>query len=311
MAAANHSRILPEVSQVDITNTMNTQNGPPIDDSTMPSPFPMRQLFPAGASPVEPRRIPTGAAEERRQDGNAIDNDCTAITINIATYNIRDARNSNLEAALRACEEMRIHLGILTETRLDTDRYTRSAYGYTVFATKTTHFNQGGIALIFTNNSLHFQVESQKKHGPNVVSCSLVTGNTRYAIIGAYIPPTDTTTLAHISDARNRFLGRQPIILMGDINVDLRTPTPNARDTEIMAFLSTLGLEDMSTHFLQRVNFRHGNTWRLPRENTTMQTQELVSDTCTRIRLSANFGSILQGSSSDGPSLWLRDMGHQ
>jgi hypothetical protein len=176
MAAANDSLLLPEVSQVDITNTMNTQNGSPIDASTMASPFPMRQLFPAGASPVEPRRIPTETAEKQRRNGNAIDNDCTAITINIATYNIRDARNSNLKAALRACEEMRIHLGILTETRLDTDRYTRSAYGYTVFATQTTHSNQGGIALIFTNNSLYFQVEAQQKHGPNVISCILVTG---------------------------------------------------------------------------------------------------------------------------------------
>jgi hypothetical protein len=189
--------------------------------------------------------------EERRQDGNAIDNNCTTITINIATYNIRDARNSNLEAALRACKEMRIHLGILTKTWLDTDRYTRSAYGYTVFATKTTHFNQGGIALIFTNNSLYFQVESQKRHGPNVVSCFLVTGNTRYAVIGAYIPPTNTTTLAHISDASNHFQGHRPIILMGDININLQTTTPTARDTEIMALLATLRLEDISAHFIQ------------------------------------------------------------
>jgi hypothetical protein len=149
---------------------------------------------------------------------------------------------------------LRIVVCVLTEAKLSTDRYTRSAYGYTVFATQTTHVNQGGVALIFTNNSLLFQVEAQRKHGPNVISFIITTGKRQYRIIGAYIPPTDTTTLFYISEACNRFPG-QPIILMGDINTDLRSHTPNNRYTEIMALISTLGLEDMSEHFIQRKNF--------------------------------------------------------
>jgi hypothetical protein len=200
---------------------MNTQNGPAIGESMLTSPLPTRQHFPAGAIPVDPRRTTTETAAEQRRDGNAIDNDCATITINIATYNIRDGRNSNIEAALRACEKMRIvHFGILIETKLSTDRYMRSAYGYTVFATKTTNTNQGGIAIIFSNTSRYFQVEAQQRHGPNVISCILVTGCLQYPIIGAYIPPGDTTTLSHISDAGRRFQGK-PIILLGDINVDL------------------------------------------------------------------------------------------
>jgi hypothetical protein len=65
---------------------------------TLPSPFPTRQLFSAGTRPVAPRTNPTRAADTGRQNNGAIDNDC--ININIATYNIRDGRNSNLEAAL-------------------------------------------------------------------------------------------------------------------------------------------------------------------------------------------------------------------
>jgi exonuclease III len=269
MEAVNHSHLLPEVTQVDINNTMNAQNGSAIGESMLTSPLPTNQHFPAGVIPVEPRRIPTGTTAERRRDGNAIDNDCATITINIATYNIRDGRNSNLEAALRACEQMRIHFAVLTETKLSTDRYTRSAYGYTVFATKTNHINQGGIAVIFTNNSLYFQVKSQQRHGPNVISCILRTGRLQHPIIGAYIPP-GTTTLSYISDASQRFQG-QPIILMGDINVDLRTTTPDNRDAEIMALLSTLGLEDMSMHFIQQQGFRHGNTWHMMREGTRLK----------------------------------------
>jgi exonuclease III len=251
---------------------MNPQNGQAAAATMLPSPLPNRQLFSlsAGAPPVEPRTDATRATETNRQSGSAIDNDCTTITI--STYNIRDGRNSNLEAALRACEQMRIDVGILTETKLSTDRYTRSAYGYTVFATTTTHFNQGGIALIFTNKSLYFQIEAQRKHGPNVISCIITTGLRQYPVIGAYIPPGDTTTLAFISEASNRFPG-QPILLMGDINVDLRTNAPSTRDTEIMAFLATLGLEDMAMHFTQRKNFRHGNTWSMEREGTLLQSR--------------------------------------
>jgi hypothetical protein len=40
----------------------------------------------------------------------------------IATYNKSDGQSSNLEVALRACEKMRIDVGILMETRLSADR---------------------------------------------------------------------------------------------------------------------------------------------------------------------------------------------
>jgi hypothetical protein len=156
---------------------------------------------------------------------------------------------------------------------LSIDRYTRSAYGYTVYATQTIHVNQGGIALIFTSNSLYFQVESQRRHGPNVISFLITTGNRQYPVIGMYIPPKDTTTLAFISEASNRFAG-QPSILMGDINVDFRTNMPSSRDAEIMALLTTLGLlEDMSKHFIQRRRFRHGNTWSMERDGTILQSR--------------------------------------
>jgi hypothetical protein len=58
---------------------------------------------------------------------------------------------------------------------------------------------------------------------------------------------------------------------MGDINVDLRAATPTDCDAEIMALLSTLSLEDMSAHFIQRQGFRHGNTWHMMREGTMLK----------------------------------------
>jgi hypothetical protein len=76
---------------------MNAQNGRAAAATMLPSPLSTRQLFSAGAQPVDARTHSTRATVAGRQRDNAIDNDC--ITINIATYNIRDGRNSNLEAA--------------------------------------------------------------------------------------------------------------------------------------------------------------------------------------------------------------------
>jgi hypothetical protein len=103
-----------------------------------------------------------------------------------------------------------------------------------------------------------------------VISFVITTGTRHYPVIGVYIPSSDTTTLAFISEAANRFAD-QPSILIGNINVDFRTNTPSNRDTEITALLATLGLEDMSGHFIQRRNFRHGNTWSMERHGIILR----------------------------------------
>jgi hypothetical protein len=113
---------------------------------------------------IEPRGIPTRAATNGFADTNS-----DRITIRIGTLNIRDARNSNLEAALRASEQMKVDVTVLTETRLHNDCYTRSAFGYTVFAMTTTYLNQGGVALVHRSSN-RWQVESEMRHGPNVIS---------------------------------------------------------------------------------------------------------------------------------------------
>jgi hypothetical protein len=127
---------------------MNPQNAQTMDAMTLPSPLPTQQLFSAGAPSVESHTNLTRAAATHKQRGSTEHNsDCTIIKL--ATYNIQDGRNSNLEACLRACEQMRIDIGVLTETRLSTDRYTRSAYGYMIFATQTV------VAQHWSTTSLH------------------------------------------------------------------------------------------------------------------------------------------------------------
>jgi hypothetical protein len=40
-----------------------------------------------------------------------------------------------------------------------------------------------------------------------------------------------------------------------------------------MAMISALGLEDMSTHFRQRQQFWHGNTWQMEREGNIIRSK--------------------------------------
>jgi exonuclease III len=155
----------------------------------------------------------------QEKDPHADDTDANPI-IRIATLNIRDGRNAGLEAALRASKQMRIDVIVLTETKFQNDHRTRSAFGYNVFATMTSHLNQGGIALAH-RHCTRWQVESEMRHGPNVISFLITTGQHRFFVVGAYIPPsTDTMTLQHIQMACGRFAD-EPMILMGDLNVDL------------------------------------------------------------------------------------------
>jgi hypothetical protein len=80
-------------------------------------------------------------------------------------------------------------------------------------------------------------------------------------VIGAYITPADVTTLAHIQTTCGQFTD-MPMILIRDLNVDLYGNTPeDNRTIEIFAFISSLGLEDMALHFLQKVGYHHGDTW--------------------------------------------------
>ena len=84
-------------------------------------------------------------------------------------------------------------------------------------------------------------------HRPNVVSAVIVSGNLRFEIVGAYIPPADTTTLMHITTALARF-PHWKVILVGDLNLDLGS-IESERDMQIANILATSGLLDMHCHF--------------------------------------------------------------
>ena len=65
-------------------------------------------------------------------------------SLRIATLNIIDARKSRLNAALRCMSQMNIDLGIFTETKLITDKYTKLCEGYQ-FVSTLADGKKGGV----------------------------------------------------------------------------------------------------------------------------------------------------------------------
>ena len=171
--------------------------------------------------------------------------------LKVATLNIQDGRNNRLNAALRCMKQMNIDMGILTETKFSNDKYTKAAEGYTVVGT-ITDGNKGGVALFYRDGADGWTLESIKSFGANVIRATLVSGQKRWYIIGAYIPPSeeDGGTLDAIAAAGESTNQRWPIILLGDLNCNLDKPEGNSiigaeRRMETATLMSTLGLSNM------------------------------------------------------------------
>ena len=195
--------------------------------------------------------------------------------VRIASYNIRTGRRWRLESALRAMDLMGVGFGFLLEAKLTDGVYTRYSSDYHVTATEASSPHQGGIAL-FYKDSTRWQVESIRHHGPNVISCLLVTGNRRYGVVGAYIPTADTLTLNQITRALDRFPQDCVPVILGDLNVDF-SDLQDQRAHTIANEIVTRGFDDLLLHFRQRRRYRQRQTWFQFRQG------EFVSSRCDYI----------------------------
>jgi hypothetical protein len=119
----------------------------------------------------------------------------------LVTFNVRSGHNGGLESALRAMAATGVDCGVFTETKITDDIYSQFSLGYNVFASNAISIRQGGIALFWRNNDL-YEIEESKICGPNVLSFELVTGKTRFYVVGAYLPLSDPgTVLMHVKQA--------------------------------------------------------------------------------------------------------------
>jgi hypothetical protein len=81
-----------------------------------------------------------------------------------------------------------------------------------------------------------------------MLSFQLVSGATRWYIVGCYIPLNDLTTLTHIEQAWQACPRGCLPILLGNLNIDLATPRDECDET-IAEQVDAMALVDMSSHF--------------------------------------------------------------
>lgn len=189
--------------------------------------------------------------------------------IRIGTFNIRSGQSGNLECALRELNNMNVDVIVITETKITNNAYTHQRFRYSICASKAQSTSCGGIAFAFCTKDNRFVITQHKNWGPDVLSIVMTTGQTRYCLIGVYIPPSTDPTIYHQPlDALNCAISwgenkHYKIVVMGDINIDLRgrtgtTSNPvraySAHDTQKEATITTLttfGLEDVGKRYKQ------------------------------------------------------------
>jgi hypothetical protein len=66
--------------------------------------------------------------------------------------------------------QMRIGVAVLTEMKFVNDWYPKMAAGYTVMSSKVASCSQGGVALVWRENDLKFEVELVLFHSLNMLT---------------------------------------------------------------------------------------------------------------------------------------------
>ena len=142
--------------------------------------------------------------------------------------------------------------------------------------------HQGGVALFYLESPA-FEVEAIRQFGANVIVCQLVTGERRWYIFGCYLAPGDGTMIRYVEALMEyRPIGNE-LIVVGDLNVELKKAGDQGRDREIAAAVMTEGLEDITGHFFprRRAWCRDRRTWEVVRQGRVVRSWEeyiLVSD---------------------------------
>ena len=78
--------------------------------------------------------------------------------------------------------------------------------------------SQGVVRLIRREKPVRWVIDSTRYHGPNVISCKLVTGLTRTPLVSAYIPLSTLDHLPYLEKALKYF---KDCIVLEELNVNL------------------------------------------------------------------------------------------
>jgi hypothetical protein len=145
-------------------------------------------------------------------------------TLSIATWNIRSGRGAGLTAAAKGLCHLSVGCAVLTETKLTNERYPKLVLGYQVISSKAASPQQGGVALLWRAEHQDFEVEAVNIISPNILTFQLITGEHQFFVLGAYIPPADTTGVDDLCTIWAKCPANCKPLLLGDLNIDFRAP---------------------------------------------------------------------------------------
>ena len=91
-----------------------------------------------------------------------------------------------------------------------------------------------------------------REKNPSPIGFHLDTGKRQWYIVGCYLAPDDTSAIDSVVAALKELPRGTKLLVAGDLNVKLSDPEGDRREEEIVASLTTEGLEDMSANFLPR-----------------------------------------------------------
>ena len=84
---------------------------------------------------------------------------------------------------------------------------------------------------------------------PNVVGFLITVGAIQWYVVGSYVLPNDVPAVHHVEQALEAASKGLQIILMRDLNVQLKTPR-DEREEDMATALADRGLVSMKYHFM-------------------------------------------------------------
>jgi hypothetical protein len=138
---------------------------------------------------------------------------------------------------------MGIDVAVLTVTKFVDNWYLNMAAGYTIMCSKATSCTQGGVALMWKENNLIFEVKLVLFHGPNTLMFQLTMEDEQLYVVGTYIPPNCKRGVEDIHQAAEACPAGCKVLVMGNLIVNVGIPC-DKREEVIVNLLEELCLVD-------------------------------------------------------------------
>jgi hypothetical protein len=140
---------------------------------------------------------------------------------------------------------------VLTETNLTNKRYPRFILRYHLIALKAASPHQGRIAVLWRPGHQDFEVGTVQAASPNILTFHLVMGGVQFFMMGAYIPPADTTGVDDLCAAWAKCPANYKLLLLGDININFKAPQTEGEEI-ITDLLDEMNFVNRLQKFIQQ-----------------------------------------------------------